>query len=221
MDKLHTFCILLLVGISQYILLASSSCNEAICASIVSKCMLTQSCKCDLKNCTCCRDCFSCLDDLYYECCSCVEMCPKSNDSDVSLSKNSHVGELPEKIPDLFNALTEEQDRQMRWLAVTYPIHLDVSFFSPKLDREIKMIAVSSSSSQDVDKYEEAAVNCTVAFMSQCMSWNKCKRSCESMGASSYRWFHDGCCECIGDTCLNYGINVSKCQKCSSEEQAG
>lgn len=34
------------------------------------------------------------------------------------------------------------------------------------------------------------------------------------MGATSYRWFHDGCCECIGDTCINYGINESQCQFC-------
>ena len=48
------------------------ACNEAVCASIVSKCMLTQSCKCELRNCTCCKECFNCLDYLYAECCSCV-----------------------------------------------------------------------------------------------------------------------------------------------------
>ena len=48
------------------------ACNEAICASVVSKCMLTQSCKCDLVTCTCCKECFSCLSYLYVECCSCV-----------------------------------------------------------------------------------------------------------------------------------------------------
>ena len=31
-------------------------CNEAVCASIVSKCMLLQSCKCELQpDCTCCK----------------------------------------------------------------------------------------------------------------------------------------------------------------------
>lgn len=50
----------------------TSSCNQMLCASIVSKCMLTQSCKCDLKNCTCCRDCYQCLSWLWKECCSCV-----------------------------------------------------------------------------------------------------------------------------------------------------
>jgi hypothetical protein len=49
------------------------SCNESICGSIVSKCLLTQSCKCDLKsNVTCSKDCFYCLDFLYHECCACV-----------------------------------------------------------------------------------------------------------------------------------------------------
>ena len=33
-----------------------SGCNEAVCASIVSKCMLLQSCKCELQpDCTCCK----------------------------------------------------------------------------------------------------------------------------------------------------------------------
>lgn len=62
--------------------------------------------------------------------------------------------------------------------------------------------------------------NCTVAFMSQCLSWNKCKANCRSMGASSYRWFHDGCCECIGSTCLNYGVNESRCMACPDKHGA-
>lgn len=53
------------------------ACNEVVCASVVSKCMLTQACKCDLtrspdNNCTCCRDCAKCLGYLYTECCSCL-----------------------------------------------------------------------------------------------------------------------------------------------------
>ncbi|CAB0005119.1 unnamed protein product [Nesidiocoris tenuis] len=116
------------------------ACNEAVCASIVSKCMITQSCKCDLKNCSCCKECFNCLNHLYSECCSCVE-----------------------------------------------------------------------NNVQEVDPMKDVVtLNCTVAYMSQCMSWNKCKGSCQSMGAASYRWFHDGCCQCIGDRCINYGINESR-----------
>lgn len=49
-----------------------TACNEQVCASVVSKCMLTASCKCDLKNCSCCKECYNCLSYLYTECCSCV-----------------------------------------------------------------------------------------------------------------------------------------------------
>lgn len=62
-------------------------------------------------------------------------------------------------------------------------------------------------------------VNCTVAYMSQCTSWNKCKVQCQSMGAASFRWFHDGCCECVGGTCINYGINESRCSKCPLDRE--
>jgi len=59
------------------------------------------------------------------------------------------------------------------------------------------------------------SMNCTVAYHSQCMSLNKCKGSCQSMGAARYRWFHQyGCCECIGSTCLDYGKGEALCTKC-------
>ena len=59
----------------------------------------------------------------------------------------------------------------------------------------------------------KVTVNCSVAYMAQCMSWNKCKASCRSMGATSYRWFHDGCCECVGSQCINNGINESRSEQ--------
>ena len=33
-----------------------------------------------------------------------------------------------------------------------------------------------------------------------------------------YRWFHDGCCECVGNTCINYGINESRCLECPGKD---
>ena len=57
--------------------------------------------------------------------------------------------------------------------------------------------------------------NCSVAFFSQCMSIAKCKTSCKSMGAAKYRWFHEsGCCQCIGSTCFDYGLNEPHCLQC-------
>ena len=62
--------------------------------------------------------------------------------------------------------------------------------------------------------------NCTVAFMSECTSLGKCKQSCKSMGSAKYRWFHDqGCCQCIGDTCIDYGLNDPQCLACKAEEE--
>lgn len=194
----------------------SFACNEALCASVVSKCMLTQSCKCEMKNCTCCKDCFNCLDRLFVECCSCVEMCPKSNKSAVELNKKSHVEDLVEPMHELFAALTETCDNLHRWTSYTYPAHKGVSFF-----KEFKYSTGSATRDENgkIKEEEFPDVNCTVAYMSQCMSWEKCKGSCSSMGATSYRWFHDGCCECIGKHCVNYGINESRCIECPIDRE--
>ncbi|XP_018320461.1 protein twisted gastrulation [Agrilus planipennis] len=191
----------------------AESCNEAVCGSVVSKCLLTQSCKCDLKNCTCCKECSACLSYLYSECCSCVDMCPKPNDTEESnLSTHSYVGEL-EKISGLFQVLTDEPDPQARWTTMTFPIQSDTFYFIQKKEIKLHM----QSAEQEVAPIKSngtTVINCTVAFMAQCMSWMKCKKSCQSMGASSYRWFHDGCCECVGDTCIDYGYKKSSCLKC-------
>ncbi len=34
-----------------------------------------------------------------------------------------------------------------------------------------------------------------------------------------FRWFHDGCCECVGHQCINYGINQSRCSDCPLLEE--
>lgn len=191
-----------------------NSCNEAVCASIVSKCMLLQSCKCELQpDCTCCKKCFECLDYLYSECCSCVDMCPKPNVTIHELSNKSHVEDLAENIPQLFQALTTEADSQKRWSIVTFPVDINQAAFLPTKKKDIVMDAAQAQQSTIPDD-SLVTVNCTVAYMAQCMSWNKCKASCTSMGASSYRWFHDGCCECVGHQCINYGINQSRCSEC-------
>lgn len=71
----NMYCVsvsVLLVGLFLVLLHQGDTCNEAVCGSVVSKCLLTQSCKCDLENCSCCKECFTCLSYLYSECCSCV-----------------------------------------------------------------------------------------------------------------------------------------------------
>ncbi|XP_020282159.1 twisted gastrulation protein homolog 1-A-like isoform X2 [Pseudomyrmex gracilis] len=201
----------------------SEACNEAICASVVSKCMLTTSCKCDLKECTCCKECYNCLNYLYDECCSCVDLCPKPNVTDNPLSRKSHVEDFSEPVPALFQALTSEADPHERWLTMTYPVDFDMTQFKymKNADEDVNYKTKTASQEMDLNTLKPNVVtkNCTVAFMAQCCSWNKCKAACQSMGAASFRWFHDGCCECIGDTCINYGINESRCTQCPLEKE--
>ncbi|KAH8387581.1 hypothetical protein KR093_008061 [Drosophila rubida] len=198
------------------------SCNEIVCASIVSKCMLTQSCKCELKNCSCCKECLKCLGKKYYEeCCSCVELCPKPNETRNSLSKKSHVEDF-EGVPELFNVLASEDDSDTDyWDAFTFQV--DWSRGKPTLEKDEKYYLKYNDKNLD-DGAEERdnllTVNCTVIYWDHCVSMNKCRQSCQTTGASSYRWFHDGCCECVGSTCINYGVNESRCRRCPESKDS-
>ena len=44
------------------------------------------------------------------------------------------------------------------------------------------------------------------------MGDTKCQKSCASMGATSYRWFDNGCCQCIGNSCVRYGVDQAMCR---------
>jgi hypothetical protein len=143
-------------------------------------------------------------------------MCPKPNVTTSALSRKSHVEDLPEPIMTLFYALVSEPDLQQRWESLTFPIDFDIEVFKPDFQKEIKIL--QQNSAQEVSPIKDViTLNCSVVYMSNCLSWNKCKASCMSMGAKSYRWFHDGCCECVGDRCMNYGINESRCKHCPSK----
>jgi hypothetical protein len=138
-------------------------------------------------------------------------MCPKPNTNETSLASKSHVEELPEPQHDLFTVLTEERDHLLRWTSYSIPLKVVIMESIGSMPHKE---GTKNDGSDGVDVEKDIPVNCTVAYMSQCMSWNKCKSSCTSMGASSYRWFHDGCCECVGTYCINYGMNESKCLQC-------
>ncbi|XP_057664960.1 protein twisted gastrulation-like [Diorhabda carinulata] len=209
----HIVITLLITTLSLFVLIENvKSCNEAVCGSVVSKCLLTKACNCDLKNCTCCKECINCLSSLYSECCSCVDICPKPNETETDLSKKSHVEEFDEGVPQLFSVLTESPDSLKRWDTKTFPVDMEFNYYDPK--KQIKITMLSVEQEVDSEKLNAITVNCTVVFWGQCMSWKKCKTSCQSMGASSYRWFHDGCCECVGQYCIKYGINESRCSQC-------
>jgi hypothetical protein len=129
----------------------------------------------------------------------------------------------------------EEEDPLVRWTTYTYPAHLDLLYFKPD-DAELHFGLEDTYSTPSEEEKPEHPVrhnkhrflmelpskgmNCSVAFMSHCMSLRRCKDSCRSMGAARYRWFHEhGCCECIGSTCLDYGKAEALCMKCPTDEE--
>ncbi|KAJ8929959.1 hypothetical protein NQ314_017324, partial [Rhamnusium bicolor] len=114
-------------------------CNEAICGSIVSKCLLLKSCSCDLQTRECAKDCFSCLGYLYSQCCTCVDMCPKDNETTNILSKNSHVEDFPDAVPELFDVLTEIPDEFNRWNVILFPEEIDISQYTTRKESTVYM----------------------------------------------------------------------------------
>jgi len=125
-----TSCNMFLITIITLFLLSSielsSACNEAVCASIVSKCTLLKSCECEITEdgCPCCKTCFMCLDYLQTDCCSCVGLCPKPNNTAITPPQKSRVMEFPEGgYPSLWDAIFPEDgdDANNRWTSYRYP----------------------------------------------------------------------------------------------------
>lgn len=224
--KMDGMCQRLLLGLWTllFLVLLSHACNDAICASRVSKCQLIKCCECDMsdkKNCSCCHDCQICLSRLYAECCSCVGLCPPPDPNDVPY-KSSTIEILLDPIPDLFNVLTIEDDVQKRWSSFRYQVRKDaVSYTMDRLADMETAVALHNNNNMVEMSQKVEMVNCTVAFMADCLSLKKCKTSCKSMGAARYRWFHDfGCCQCVGDTCPGYGLSEPHCLNCPRLDKA-
>ncbi|KAM9056259.1 twisted gastrulation protein homolog 1 isoform X2 [Balaenoptera ricei] len=199
----------------------SLSCNKALCASDVSKCLIQELCQCrpGEGNCSCCKECMLCLGTLWDECCDCVGMCNPRNYSDTPPTSKSTVEELHEPIPSLFRALTEG-DTQLNWNIVSFPVAEElshhenlVSFLETVNQPHHQNVSVPSNNVHAPYSSDKEHM-CTVVYFDDCMSIHQCKISCESMGASKYRWFHNACCECIGPECIDYGSKTVKCMNC-------
>ncbi|XP_055385283.1 protein twisted gastrulation-like [Condylostylus longicornis] len=204
----------------------TEDCNELVCGSVVSKCLLTQSCQCTLENCSCCKDCLYCLGNLFLECCNCLNLCPQHNDTFDVLSLKSEISDFPDFIPELYNTLTSE-DEDDKWTTIRLKINFEVSKskdLKNDLDAEnfefydnmddIDLYSKTMKKQNLKNNFAEMLPNCTVIFLNNCLSNNKCMEFCSSMGAAKSRWFYDGCCECIGSVCVNYGLNANRCSEC-------
>ncbi|XP_028606113.2 twisted gastrulation protein homolog 1 isoform X1 [Podarcis muralis] len=200
---------------------SSMCCNKALCASDVSKCLIQELCQCRPVegNCSCCKECMLCLGTLWDECCDCVGMCNPRNYSDTPPTSKSTVEELHGPIPSLFRALTEG-DTQLHWNIVSFPVAEElshhenlVSILESVNHPQHQNVSVSSNNVHTPFSSDKEAT-CTVVYFDDCMSVHQCKSSCESMGASKYRWFHNACCECIGPECIDYGSKTVRCTNC-------
>ncbi|KPM10190.1 twisted gastrulation-like protein [Sarcoptes scabiei] len=194
--------------------LDNAKCDSVVCASIVSKCILTSDCKCNniLTNRSCAENCSLCLDYLYQDCCLCFDLkfsilypdlCQKSRTNEAEeIQHRSNVGHIKDPQPDFFKLLTELPDPLERWKTISYSLKL------PFLDDDVE------ENRNRMEGESHLEMDCTVAYLAQCISLNKCRTSCASMGSTTYRWFHDGCCQCVGKTCNEFGLEQSNCTAC-------
>uniref|UniRef100_A0ACB8FDG2 Twisted gastrulation protein 1 n=1 Tax=Sphaerodactylus townsendi TaxID=933632 RepID=A0ACB8FDG2_9SAUR len=148
-----------------------------------------------------------------------VGMCNPRNYSDTPPTSKSTVEELHEPIPSLFRALTEG-DTQLNWNIVSFPVTEElshhenlVSFLETVNHPQHQNVSVPNNNVH-ISYSNDKERMCTVVYFDDCLSVHQCKISCESMGASKYRWFHNACCECIGPECIDYGSKTVRCMNC-------
>ena len=132
---------------------------------------------------------FSTVIESDYETLSASDLESLENEYQTMLNTKSIVDDIESSSRTLWDALTEGEDIYQPWKTLTYPVD----------DRD----TLSESTTEHL--------NCTVAFWQSEMADMKCQKSCVSMGAAGYRWFTDGCCQCIGHDCINYGLNEARC----------
>lgn len=100
--------------------------------------------------------------------------------------KKSIVGRFHKPVFQLWQAITQGDDKASHWHKHTFPETTDDPF-------------------------------CSVVYHGKCVAEEKCEALCRSNGAAKYRWFPNGCCECIGEGCQGYGIEEIRCKVCENE----
>lgn len=154
---------------------------------------------------------------------------------------SSHVGDINDtSYEDLFSTLTETDDIHGRWsvetslssreflhpqygnIEIAFDEHNKLMLMSSQDDKTTNSILINGtiSASEKHQQQQQQHVQkprsddrqkCVVAFINHHLSMTNCRRYCRSMGASSFRWFEEGCCECLGKFCIHYGLNEPKC----------
>ncbi|KAI1728881.1 twisted gastrulation (Tsg) protein conserved region domain-containing protein [Ditylenchus destructor] len=137
------------------------------------------------------------------DCCPCIGLCKPHNEKPTELHLRSSIQEL--NVNEDFPGIFEEQFAQLEldWRTYVFPVKQELNKY--KQIKELNNILGSPEST-----------NCTLIYMNECMSHKRCEQTCKTMGASSLRWFHTGCCQCIGSFCLKYGSDKDRCNDCKS-----
>ncbi|XP_078391148.1 twisted gastrulation protein homolog 1-like [Cetorhinus maximus] len=192
-------------------------CNKALCASDVSKCLLQELCQCQPvgSDCPCCRECMLCLGVLWDQCCGCIGLCSERSRGQSKPSSRSSLEDLPLPIPSLFRALSTvwENDQPMDWTIVSINVEEELR---QRHHPHHLVLGPSRDLATGPGPGANATAACTVVYFNACMSINRCRHSCESMGATKYRWFHNACCECVGPDCRGYGSKEVGCARCNT-----
>ncbi|KAM8960606.1 twisted gastrulation protein homolog 1-A-like [Pelodytes ibericus] len=205
--------LLLFVAICASVIFTANGCNKALCASDVSKCLLQELCQCQVKegDCPCCQDCVLCLGSLWEQCCDCVGLCSEDKKAKRQSARRSSLEELRLSVPSLFRALSgiQEGDSNVGWIAHSLPV-------SEELRQKSHMdhILLGDHTVAASPPLVNMSGVCTVLYFNPCMSMRRCHQSCESVGSPRYRWFHNGCCQCVGPDCYGHGSKETLCQQC-------
>ena len=111
---IHQICIFAILSVFLDGYLCTTTCNEAICGPIVSKCTLLKSCECEVEDTAnysaCIKKCYACLDYLQADCVSCFKNLKiQKNETEINnnLAKRtkSLIGEIHTPEPRLWDAL--------------------------------------------------------------------------------------------------------------------
>ncbi|XP_068098451.1 twisted gastrulation protein homolog 1-A-like [Hyperolius riggenbachi] len=203
---------LLVIAVCCHVIASVTGCNKALCASDVSKCLLQELCQCNVKadDCPCCPECMQCLGGLWEQCCSCVGLCSENKGIRKHAARRSSLEALPFPLPTLFQSICQlEGDAAADWSVHTLPVAKELSQQS-----HMDHILLTTHSALPSPPSANLSSTCTVMYFKPCMTMRRCHESCEVTGSLRYRWFHNGCCQCVGPDCYGYGNKEPLCHQC-------
>ncbi|XP_060111383.1 twisted gastrulation protein homolog 1-B-like [Heteronotia binoei] len=195
----------------------ADGCNKALCASDVSKCLLQEVCQCEANHagCPCCQECAFCLGNLWESCCECVGLCDERPASAPRSAQRSSMHNLMSPVPSLFRALMaiSDNDPPVGWSILTLPV--DEELRQNHVETSHLLLGPHTSlAPPDTKGPNTTAPPCQAIFFNECLSMSRCHAAGQSVGAWRYRWFHNGCCQCLGPDCRGYGGAQAQCSNC-------